>query len=701
MGLFDKWKKKSDDRPAELPNELPLEPKPKAPDAPSGDDALPSGLSGDAAEIAAEAAAREARDLAEARGGAAPPPQRAAAAAATAATAAAAAPKMRVFDALGRTLELPRDVYFAQLLTPALVRAQESAGPLAALLRNALNDGFSRELLPFTAKLLALGGDTAQARTLHGLAQLQAGDLAAAEATLAEVTGRGPWAASARQAEARIRERRGDPAGRMAKLHEAFDAEPNHATVFGELVRELEKAGGVEARRAWTLEQHGKQNGWRVSLFQAQEHLVAKELEPALAIYRAVLEKSGDVAEVMLTLLGDLGRHGHAKEAMELVGSRFDLAKHGAEAGLNFVRVCLDVGDFARGRMLLHHLALLPRPDLGPALDELTLAIDRKEREQKPAPAAGATPPAIALVVLQEPLFLQGLAGASFLLPGKGPNARTLAITPWATATGDARFARGAAALLAEQVWLHTGQRASLVVPVVPGQAIATLGTPIKAEQIAGLWPEKLRPSVVVVTMKHATTEVAETLEIELFDAARATIVGRKQLSVEKGQFEALLRAADAALRQMLEPGIQPAVLNGRAPIAPGRQVEALACALSLVLAGPQGPLYGVLAGERALIRRLMFQCEASPTVESLEVLFASILALRTLQGSDVPSEFVRALADWFGRASDDSNRARVAIAPLKALGQNALWRTRREKITAAAPPAARAWLEKLDGIRS
>ncbi len=688
MGLFDKWKKKGDERPAGLPKELPIDPPPPPRAEP---EATPAGLTGDAAEIHAEAEAREARDMAEARGGAVAAP-------APAPKAAPAAPKMRVFDPLGRTLEVPRDAYFAQLLVPALVRAQESPGALASLIRNALNDGFGRELLPHTAKLLTLGGDTAQARTLHGLAQLQAGDLVAAEATLEQVTGSGPWAASARQAEARLRERRGDPTGHMAKLHEAFAAEPNHAVVFGELVRALEKQGGVDGRRAWTLEQHQQRNGWRVSLFQAQEHLVAKELDPALAIYREVLEKSGAVPEVMLTILGDLGRHGQAKEAIELAGSRFDVARHGAEAGLNFVRCCLDVGDFARGRSTLHQLALLPRPDLSAALDDLTLAIDKKEREQRPAPT---TPPSIALVVLQEPLFQQGLGGATFLLRTKSAGARTLALAPWATTTGDARFARGAAALLAEQLWLHTDHRGALVVPVVPGQAIAALGQPLKPEQVASLWPESQRRSVVVVTMRHATTETQEELDLELWDAARSGSIGRKHIAVAKGALEELVRGADRELRMLLEPGIQPATLASSAPLAPGRQVEALACALSLVLAGPQGPLFGALAGERALMRRLLFQSEAAPPIDSLDVLFASILTLRTLQGSEVPSEFVRALADWFSRAAESSARARVAVAPLKALSQITLWRARREPILAAAPPSAREWIEKVEGIRS
>lgn len=616
---------------------------------------------------------------------------------------------VRAFDQAGQEVRLPADIYWQQLLAPALARSQDDNEALARVLQSGLREKqFAARLLPHAQRLVERESGSARSRLLLGIAQLEAGEFAAASASLATVDGSGELAAAARHAEARLADQRGEPELAEQRLEAALAADPNHVSSFLELLGRIEAKGDAAATASWLAVHHATGASWPASLRVAVGHLERQESEPALAIAKELLAKFGTSPALFGALLEEFVRCGQAKAVHELAAPTFDLKRHGPEAGLRLVRACIEVGDFARGRLLLHHVALLPRSDLIAALDELTFALDHKERSQKPAAGPANT---IALAVVADPVFLVGLTNATWLVPPKSPQSRVLALTPWTVepvegrplegTAGDARFARGAAALLAEQVWLHTAQRGALVLPVVPKTGFAALSQPLPAAQVAAMWPEAQRHSVVIVTSKLRFVEGEARLEIEFFDAGKKAVIARGMARAPETDRAALVAAADSELRGLLEPGVTPTRLAANAPPAIERQVDALTSALNFILAAPNAPLAGTLMAERHQLRRLLSNAESDPVIESLDVLFASMLTLRVTHGSDIPSEFVSALREWFLRATDASTRARIAIAPLRALGQIALWRTRRDKIAAAAPEPARAWMEKLEGIRS
>ena len=57
-------------------------------------------------------------------------------------------------------------------------------------------------------------------------------------------------------------------------------------------------------------------------LAAAREKLAAKDLPAALVIYEEVLAAAGDRADVLVTISGDLGTHGHIPEIIELIAPR-------------------------------------------------------------------------------------------------------------------------------------------------------------------------------------------------------------------------------------------------------------------------------------------------------------------------------------------------------------------------------------------
>jgi hypothetical protein len=639
----------------------------------------------------------------------APPPSRDDPAAAAGPRSAEGA-TVRAFDQAGRAIELPADVYWQQLLQPSLERAKDDADALARVIHGGLKEQiFAPRLLVAAQRLVELDKNSPRSRVILGLVQFEAGELGPGDATLAAITGGGEWSAAARHGQSRIAEARGDLARAQALCEEALAAEPNHQAAFADLLRHVERGGGARGVEELVAARHAEGRGWPAGVKQVSLHLAKQEVEPALSAARALLERFDGTPALVAMLVGELGRGGQTRAALDLVLPRFDLARHGAEAALNLVQCCIEAGEFARGRTLLHQVALLPRPDLLGPIDELTLALDGKERAQQPRSAA--PPSAIALAAVTDPLFVVGMQGASWLVPPKSPSSRLLVLTPWVadapagspqeSSAAEGRFARGAAALLIEQIWLHTAQRAALILPVVPKSGFAALSSPIPATQLATQWPETQRRAVVIVTSRLRCSEGEQRLEIEFFDAAKSAVVARGLARAPAGDRDALVVAADKELRGLLEPGAPRARLAATAPPAVARQVDALATALTIVLSGPGAPLEGTLLAERHQLRRLLLQAELDPVVESLDALFAGMLSLRAAHRSEVPSEFASALREWFLRAPDASLRARLAVMPLRALGQVALWRQRRDKVIAAAPEHVRAWIGKVEGVRS
>ncbi|MBM4014237.1 MAG: hypothetical protein FJ293_04640 [Planctomycetes bacterium] len=616
---------------------------------------------------------------------------------------------VRAFDQAGRPVELPAEVYWQQILQPSLERAKDDADALARVLQGGLKEQlFAPRLLVAAQRLIEIDRQSARSRVLLGLTQLEAGQLDLAVATLAGVSGSGEWPAGARHAEARIAEIRGDLARAQERCEAALAAEPSYLAAFSDLLRHVERGGGAAAVEQLVAARHAGGACWPASVKQVALHLARQDVAAALAVARELLARDGGPPALFAMVVGELGRGGQAKAALDVVLPRFDLARHGAEAALNLVQCCIDAGEFARGRPLLHQVALLPRPDLLGAVDELTVALDTRERASRPAPAA---PAGISIAAIADPLLVIGTEGATWLVPPKSAQARVLVLTPWVVKTpavtpqeagaADGRFARGAAALLMEQVWLHTAQRAALIVPVVPKSGFAALQQPLPAAQLSAQWPESQRRATVIVTMRLDLGSGEQQLELEFFDAAKGAVVARGLARAPAGDRDALVVAADKELRGLLEPGANVARLAATAPPAPARQVDALASALHFVLAGPGAPLEGTLLAERHQLRRLLLLAEADPVIESLDALFAAMLSLRAAHGSEIPSEFAPALREWFLRAPDATLRARLAVAPLRALRQVALWRQRREKIIAAAPEPIRAWIGKVEGVRS
>ncbi|MFA5264748.1 MAG: hypothetical protein WC378_13075 [Opitutaceae bacterium] len=176
-------------------------------------------------------------------------------------------------------------------------------------------------------------------------------------------------------------------------------------------------------------------------LAQARTCLEAKDLPGALALYEQALAGAGDRADVLVSISGDLGTHGHVQQLIELIAPRYDAQKHGPATGINLLQAYLFLRNPEAARHMLDVLSLLNRSDIEETLHGFSNAIAemieaRQQGEIPDSPGGGtesgerADIPRISLITISKPIWFYGLeALAGDILPPKGNRLRRVAFT--------------------------------------------------------------------------------------------------------------------------------------------------------------------------------------------------------------------------------------------------------------------------------
>jgi len=179
-------------------------------------------------------------------------------------------------------------------------------------------------------------------------------------------------------------------------------------------------------------------------LAAARDCLVAKDLAGAVAIYESLLAESGDRADVLVRISGDLGANGHVQEIAELVAPRYDAERHGPATGLNVLQAYLALQNPDAAQQVLDLLFALKRPELEERLHGFANAIaelvEAQRRGALPAPGmvgpggAQRVAPRVAkinLITISKPIWFYGLeAIAEEILPPKEKRLRRVAFAP-------------------------------------------------------------------------------------------------------------------------------------------------------------------------------------------------------------------------------------------------------------------------------
>ena len=176
-------------------------------------------------------------------------------------------------------------------------------------------------------------------------------------------------------------------------------------------------------------------------LAAARACLEARDLPGALALYEPVLAEAGERADVLVTVSGDLGQHGHVQQIVELIAPRYDAERHGPATGLNVLQAYLVLHNADAAQHVLDILFSLHRPELEERLHGFSNAIAQLLEQQQhgllAAPpegsAAGLVTPRVSLITVSKPIWFYGLEPlAAEILPPKDDRLRRIAFAPLA-----------------------------------------------------------------------------------------------------------------------------------------------------------------------------------------------------------------------------------------------------------------------------
>ncbi|MDD3178873.1 MAG: hypothetical protein PHQ04_00835 [Opitutaceae bacterium] len=340
-------------------------------------------------------------------------------------------------------------------------------------------------------------------------------------------------------------------------------------------------------------------------LSEAHSRLDAKDLPAAMAIYKEVLAAAGDRADVLVTISGDLGVHGHVNEIIDLIGFRYDAQRHGPATGLNLLQAYIAGRHVEAAQHLLDVLFSLGRPELeerlfgfSNAIGELMAGVGAMA-ESAPLPAVANKK--INLVSISNPIWFYGLEEVTPpLLPQKEgrrrrvafvqlsqPGERNPAERPDQAEEEMGRLSRAFPLWLAETFTFSAGYESIAVLGLWENEGYALLGPEWAVENIRQLNDSNERSLDYVVTgylrQLHADYELCLRIwELRKFRELKALTT-----RWTPGTADETLRAFHEQVRTYMEWTALPAChgLPYAAPTTPLAHLGALDGSASLFLA--------------------------------------------------------------------------------------------------------------------
>jgi hypothetical protein len=419
-------------------------------------------------------------------------------------------------------------------------------------------------------------------------------------------------------------------------------------------------------------------------LAEARAKLSARDLAGALAIHEEVLATAGNRPDVLVTISGDLGVHGHVSELIEFIAPRYDAQKHGPATGINLLQAYLAMRQIEPAQHLLDILFGLNRPELEDRLFGFSNAIgELMAGHEAAAPTAeqvaGAAPEGnkISLASISKPIWFYGLEEiAPHLLARKEGKLRKVAFGQCALpGLADAaersarpedelgRFCRGLPLWFAETFAVATGYEASTAVAVSSRRHHVLFPMDWTAQNIRELNDTSAGGLDYVVTSSLRNRNDDFELVLKIWEVKKFRELKQFATRWTPASADTVLKQFHEQIRLYMEWTALPAG-NGlayAAPAAPGAHIQALGASLSQFLAEK-----GVLAAEQAPAGAAvqLANAQANPADARAQLALVTALLRLKAQGTALDAAALAQARAWL--ASDGAVQADVAALQIK-----------------------------------
>lgn len=555
---------------------------------------------------------------------------------------------MKVWDAYGRVGEIPREEWRTRIL-PANFRKQwNDPGPLAALIDNALQDGFVADCLEPARQLHRIDPQPKRGATYLAVVLLQLGKFDEALRILLDSIGRHGEDGVLMTNLAKAYAGQGDAALAERTLWRALELDPNLDNGFGWYVAIHRERGGESAAAEALRRVAALPGSWRARLWLARDALKGRELDQALVLYREALALGGTPApaDLLMQVSGDLGNAGHLPEILQLVEPHFDASVHGLPVGNNLIKAHLDLGQFEAARRILDALYKLNRADWKGHLSFWDTELAKARLAVSPKDPGEDLK--ITMLAMDGPVWLRPDSAFAELFPAQTGDPIRIGFlgstadvatnskrTQKQLADAPGRMSRALPLFLAEQVAFGGRARVQTLVPWIVGESpgFVLSGGAWKDDDAANFARQSdFKPDYVITSHLRPVHE-PWSAELRLVRAIDATCLATLSASFPSAQpqdgIPGLARRLLALLHQHSELELVEPPANYQAPAGPpfAGYLLRLEQLLAVRCAGMDGVRSEFLHGAREIIDGNLQLCLALPENVAVRVLLAQTLA--------------------------------------------------------------------------
>jgi tetratricopeptide (TPR) repeat protein len=568
---------------------------------------------------------------------------------------------IRVFDEFGRELFITKEHWRTTVLPGTLKKCWDNPDQLYSIIVGSLNDGYFTDVLGAAEHLYRIDPVTARGACIYGIVLTKNNRLDEAEAVLrSQMQKRGEEGYVLTNL-AKVYSARNDTQKAVDTLWHALEVDPNqdnglvwYAAIYRD--RSGEEAAQNALRRVAALP-----GSWRAQLWLARAALDAHNLEKALGYYQESLSRVGDKipADFLMQMGGDLGKHGHLTELLQLTEPKFVPELHGLQVGNNLIKAHLDLGEIEPACKVLDQLYALKRPDYKQQLSFWDTEIG-KARIARVA-VTDELPLNVTIATIEGPVWLKPLSSGTELFTTKLQDAPVISLLGFSAevpsksehvqlqmADAPGRMSRALPLFLAEQVWFRSRARVQTLAPWVIGKShgFVLSGVSWGDEDAAKYSLQGPMKSDFVAIVHLKSQSEPWTIELRLIRSSNRESLGEVSVSFQSANTEGavldlarrllVLIAGPAQLERQSPPSSYqvPTGVNFPTYLLRLEQLLAVRCA------GMEGVGPSFLSGERQIIDGNLQLCVACPDNIGTRLLFAKTLLAMKRVRPDLIEEF-------------------------------------------------------------
>ena len=621
---------------------------------------------------------------------------------------------VRMYDKYGTEVLIPKSEWRNKVLPGTLKEYWNDPQGLYQTVIMAVDDGFAKDVLAASKRLLSIDPQKERAYCVRGIALMKAGDLDGAEKILNEYLEKHGASGYVITNLAKVFAEQGDQRKSELALWRSLTMDPNQdnalswwMSIF--LEREGEQAAIDALKKAAALPK-----SWRPQLNLGIRYLQKKDLQEAMTYLGPLLEKHTDEPDVLYSISGDLGQNGYVQELIDLIGPWYVAEKHRPGTGLNLLLAYLNTKKLEEGEKLIHQLALLNRPDLKQQLNYFAQQFAELKKKTDQLPQVEEKAPEIEFVNIDRPVWYYGLEDPKWMFPAiplEKPGFLFFALSAVADSSvrpGQShvqhedelgRLTRSIPLYLAESVFLNGQVPASVFFPLVRGKGAALLGAELDPQQlwsmVSGQGQSNAR-FIITGSIKDAAD--SRSITLKAWDCRNRTLF-KNFMQYGAGQsLEKAVQALEKDLLGLCTPLSQRP--NGFGKVNPSLlspYLAGLAQSLMLTFVANDCLPKESLFGERNMLNWFLNLALQEPNSQIPKIMFLSGLAKFRKFKSPVFEEFK---AQALGLLQDDKYPSnpfyRLSPLLLKIFNMNDEFSRRRTDLLNSADAAYSKWLESL-----